>query len=803
MGTRPTPALTRIAPLMLVAAFAGRAAAQRPDTARADTTPARPAITRETLQAALQMIGLTYTDSQLALLLRPRGNFGNDFTGRGDRRGAYEALRAVPLANSVPPALFFEPLPPAVPVANRAPRFAAAARGIKRPASLEDVAFWPITDLAALIRTRQVTSVELTRMYLDRLKRYDSTLHAVVSLTDSLAMEQARRADREIAAGHYRGPLHGIPYGVKDLYAVPGYPTTWGAEPYRAQTLNDTAAPVRRLEEAGAVLVAKLSTGALAMGDIWYQDTTRNPWNPKEGSSGSSAGPAAAVSAGLVPFALGTETLGSIVSPATRTGVTGLRPSFGRVSRAGVMALSWSMDKPGALCRNAGDCAIVFNAIRGRDAADPATVDEPFPFDGRAKIAGMRIGYIKSAFDAQHPGADLDRQVLEVLRDLGATLVPLELPNRPAGAMRIILNAEAAAAFDELTRSGGVNQLRAQDASAWPNTFRSARLIPAVEYIEANRVRRLLQADMTELLRGVDAYVSPAFAGANLLITNLTGHPCVAVPDGFFESGDPASITFCAPMYGEAAALEVARAYQDATPWDKRHPPAFGGAGRGGKRPRVDRGRSHSHAEPELPLLAAPLRGRLGGWRRGRGGRGRHVRAPALGHDLPRGVGAPAEDQQILAVLRARGGRLLLVAVLPAGVHEVPGAVGGLLRELETDLHAHHPLVELPDLIRPLHQRHHGRHQHRIRGVGRHHRLDVAGAGGGPHRRRHLARGRHVGVGEWRRRGLASAQRGEDEQQTSGPKAAHPDSCEMEGDSLNRRWVARKEGRTITTAAQE
>jgi Asp-tRNA(Asn)/Glu-tRNA(Gln) amidotransferase A subunit family amidase len=285
------------------------------------------------------------------------------------------------------------------------------------------------------------------------------------------------------------------------------------------------------------------------------------------------------VSAGLVPFALGTETLGSIVSPSTRTGVTGLRPSFGRVSRAGVMALAWSMDKAGPLCRSAADCALVFDAIRGRDPADPATVDAPFPYDAGAKLRGLRIGYIKTAFDQDHRGADFDRQVLEVLRGLGAGLVPLELPARPVQALRIILDAEAAASFDELTRSGKVAMLRGQGPGAWPNSFRSARFIPAVEYLEANRVRRLLQMDMSELLRGVDAYVSPAFAGSNLLVTNLTGHPCVAVPDGFMPDSTPTSITFCAPMYGEAAALEVARAYQEATPWDKRHPAAFAPAG--------------------------------------------------------------------------------------------------------------------------------------------------------------------------------------------------------------------------------
>jgi Asp-tRNA(Asn)/Glu-tRNA(Gln) amidotransferase A subunit family amidase len=553
------------------------AVAQQPDSTRTDSGPARPVITTATLQAALDLIGLHYDDSALALLLEPRGRFGSDFAGRGDRRIAYDSIRAVPLENADPPALVFQPLPPAVPIAHRRPRFAKAPKHLKRPADLEQVAFWPVTDLAVLLRTRQVTSVELTRMFLDRLRRFDPELHAVVTLTDSLALEEARRADQEIAAGHYRGPLQGIPFGVKDLYAVPGYPTTWGAAPFRDQVIDSTATAVRKLEQAGAVLVAKLTSGALAMGDYWFGGQTRNPWNTSEGSSGSSAGPAAAVSAGLVPFALGTETLGSIVSPSTRTGVTGLRPSFGRVSRAGAMALSWSMDKAGPLCRNAEDCALVFDVIRGSDPADPVAVDAPFPYDARAKLSGLRVGYLQSAFDSTHRGGELDQQVLAVLRGLGVHLVPIALPARPAPALRIILLAEAAAAFDDLTRSGRDSLLVKQDAGAWPNQFRSARFIPAVEYIEANRVRRLLQQDMQRLLREIDVYVSPSFAGGNLLVTNLTGHPCVAVPDGFLENGDPASITFCGRMYGEAEALEVARAYQEATPWDERHPAPFGG----------------------------------------------------------------------------------------------------------------------------------------------------------------------------------------------------------------------------------
>jgi Asp-tRNA(Asn)/Glu-tRNA(Gln) amidotransferase A subunit family amidase len=568
----------RVPPLLTVITLLGHAvAAQTPDSARADTAPARPAITKATLQAALELLGLSYSDAELDLLLQVRGQQGNDFTGRGDRRGSYDAIRRIPLANSVPPALQFVPLPPATPPENRPARLTSPPRDVRRPANLEEVAYWPISRLAALLRGRHVTSVELTQMYLDRLRRFDPQLRAVVTLTDSLALAAARRADAEIRAGRYRGLLHGVPYGVKDLFAVPGHPTTWGAEPYREQVLAETATVVRKLDAAGAVLVAKLSTGALAMGDVWFAGQTRNPWNLEQGSSGSSAGVAAAVSAGLVPFAIGTETLGSIVSPATRVGVTGLRPSYGRVSRHGGMALAWSMDKPGPLCRTADDCAIVFDAIRGFDPADPGSVGGPFPYDATRRLAGRRIGYLKSAFDQERPNVAFDREVLDVLRTHGAELVPIELPDRPANALRIVLSAEAAAAFDELTRSDRDSLLSRQDAGAWPNQFRSARFIPAVEYIQANRVRRLLQEDMERVLAAVDVYVSPAFAGGNLLVTNLTGHPCVAVPHGFLENGSPVSITFCGRMYGEAAVLEVARSYQEATPWDERHPAAFGG----------------------------------------------------------------------------------------------------------------------------------------------------------------------------------------------------------------------------------
>ena len=552
-------------------------------------------LTVEDLRRAAKVFGLEFTDAELEQMLEGDAPFADVDQLRS---GAYETLRQAELANDVPPALYFRPVPPAAEPEGGGPVWSELP-DVARPDDLEEVAFWPIRKLAALLRSGQVTSVELTRMYLERLKRHDDVLHAVVTLTEERALEQARARDRELARGEARGPLHGIPWGGKDLLAVPGYRTTWGAAPYRDQVIDETATVVSRLDSAGAVLVAKLTLGALAWGDVWYADTTRNPWNPDEGSSGSSAGSAAAVSAGLVPFAIGTETLGSIVSPSTRTGVTGLRPSFGRVSRHGAMALSWSMDKIGPICRYAEDCAMVFDAIRGPDGHDRTVVDRPFPYRHGASVTGMRIGYVASAFEAdtaeeldeeEQASLEADRRTLEVLRELGAELVPIELPDRPAGAMGFVLSVEAAAAFDELTRSDRDSLMVRQEAAAWPNVFRSARFIPAVEYLQANRLRTLLGRDMRDTLAAVDAYVSPSFRGSNLLVTNLTGQPCVVVPNGFTDPESPKSITFCAALYHEAAALEAARAYQAATGWHERRPPRFDPAGGeapgGGQEPR-------------------------------------------------------------------------------------------------------------------------------------------------------------------------------------------------------------------------
>ncbi len=493
-----------------------------------------------------------------------------------DYRRAYAALREVDIPNDLPPALDFDPVPAGAwaPRGEDRPIRLSPPEHTRRPDDLEELAFWSVRDLAYLVRTRQVTSVELTELFLDRLERYGPELECVVTLTRERALEAARRADAEIAAGRYRGPLHGIPYGAKDLLAVPGYPTTWGAAPYRDQVIDRTATVIRRLDDAGAVLVAKLTLGALAWGDVWFGGKTRNPWNLEQGSSGSSAGSAAATAAGLVPFAIGTETWGSIVSPSTRCGVTGLRPTFGRVSRAGAMALSWSMDKIGPICRTVEDCAIVFDAIRGADGIDRTAVDAPFNYTPDVDLASLRIGYLADAFEAEdEPQKSFDRATLDVLRRLGARLVPIRLPVEALDAMPIILTAEAAAAFDELTRSNRDDLMVRQIRNAWPNVFRGARLIPAVEYIQANRVRYRMMQRMDSL--DVDVWVSPSFAGPNLLVTNLTGHPCVVLPNGFRDDGTPTSITFMGRLFGEDVLLAVARAVQEATDFHRRHPARY------------------------------------------------------------------------------------------------------------------------------------------------------------------------------------------------------------------------------------
>jgi Asp-tRNA(Asn)/Glu-tRNA(Gln) amidotransferase A subunit family amidase len=523
-------------------------------------------ITKDMLANAEAIAGLEFTDAERELMLE----------GLNSNLEAYEKLRAVGIPNEVPPAVRFDPVLPGRPATVVSRERRRTRRSVTRPTNLEEVAFWSLTDMAELLRTRQVTAAELATMYLDRLKRFGPRLECVITLTEDLAMRQARRADAELARGLVRGPLHGIPWGAKDLLAEDEYRTTWGAKPYEEQTIIHDATVVRRLDEAGAVLIAKLTLGALAWGDVWFGGKTRNPWNLEQGSSGSSAGSASATVAGLVGFSIGSETLGSIVSPATRCGATGLRPTFGRVSRYGAMALSWTMDKLGPICRSVEDCALVFEAIHGADGKDPTARDLPFDWDARLPVTSLRIGYYQSAFEAEREGPDFDTPALGVLRKLGVELLPVELPTDvPVDALRFILSAEAAAAFDDLTRSNRDDLMVRQVEQAWPNVFRQSRLIPAVEYIQANRVRTMLMGRMDAVMDGIDVFITPSYGGSVLLTTNLTGHPAVTVPNGFRTDGTPVSISFIGRLFGEAELLAVAKAYQDATGFHRRQPPAF------------------------------------------------------------------------------------------------------------------------------------------------------------------------------------------------------------------------------------
>ena len=527
-------------------------------------------ITKEMLQQAEQLTGLEFTDEERQEMLN----------GVNTNLRNYEALRTVDLPNSVPPAIQFDPAVPGFkpPTIRRPARFTATG-AVSVPKNLEEVAFWPVLKLAALVRTRQVSPVALTEMYIDRLKRHGPKLLAVVTMTEERALAQARVAEREIRAGRYKGLLHGIPWGAKDLLATRGIRTTWGAKPYENQMIDEDATVVQRLDSAGAILVAKLTLGALAQGDRWFGGMTRNPWSVEQGSSGSSAGPGSATAAGLVGFAIGTETQGSIVSPSTRNGVTGLRPTFGRVPRTGAMALSWSMDKIGPMCRTVEDCAIVFGAIHGPDGQDLTIKDLPFNWDATRPLNTIRVGYFKTAFDQteNHQDKAFDDAALPVLEKLGIKLVPVDLGTTlPVQTLGLILSAEAAAAFDVLTRGKDDDlMLPEPERSTWPRSFREARMIPAVEYIQATRVRTLLMRAVHEALKNVDVMVAPTSLGRIIQITNHTGHPCVVLPNGFRADNTPVSLSFIGGLYQEAETLRVAKAYQDATGFHLKYPPDF------------------------------------------------------------------------------------------------------------------------------------------------------------------------------------------------------------------------------------
>ncbi len=410
-------------------------------------------------------------------------------------------------------------------------------------------------------------------MYLDRLKRHDATLFCVVTLTEDLAREQAAQADSEIRAGRYRGPLHGIPYGIKDLFSVKGRPTTWGAAPYEKQVFDYDATAVTRLREAGAVLLAKLATGELAIGDLWFRARTRNPWSPENGASGSSAGPASASAAGLVGFAVGTETNGSIVSPASTCGVVGLRPTYGRVSRYGCMTLRWTLDKVGVIARSVDDTALVLDAMRGPDGHDETVSDRPFTWSGANDLKGLRIGYVEREFGGTGANVQVLNTALDVYRKAGASLTPVALPESPAAEIYALLNAEAGAMFDELVRSGGINQLADKGVNGRANQLRASRFIPAVDYIRAQRVRTLLLREMNQVFERVDAFLAPS-SSASVTMTNLTGHPAITLPAGF--NGDlPVGLMVTGPLFREDVVLRVAAAFERATDWHARRPRGY------------------------------------------------------------------------------------------------------------------------------------------------------------------------------------------------------------------------------------
>jgi Asp-tRNA(Asn)/Glu-tRNA(Gln) amidotransferase A subunit family amidase len=527
-------------------------------------------------RAAAELIGLEFTAEELALM-------ADELAGQ---LASYTELRAEHLDNSVPPTGAFTPLIPGVRpnghVGRRVPRMIA----VEPPADWSEHLFeLSIPELGSLLRRGDVTSVELTTRYLEHLAEVDKSLHCVVTLLPERALEQARTLDGELALGRDRGPLHGIPWGAKDLISVAGAPTTWGAAPFEDQVIEHDAAVVRRLDAAGAVLIAKLSLGALAWGDVWFGGTTRNPWNPEEGSSGSSAGPAAAVASGGVVFAIGSETLGSIVSPSARCGVSAIRPTFGRVSRDGAMALSWSMDKLGPMARSIDDAWLVLDAIAGPtlaangwlDDADPGVSDVPIGFADGYDLHGkeLRVGVPAGAFEGRGAAlAFVEDELRAALEAEGASLefVEVELPDYPVGAMMITLSAEAAAAFDELTRSGQDDELVRQSANAWPNVFRAARLIPAVEYIHAQRLRSGLIRDFAALMGEVDFLIHPPFASGVLSMTNLTGHPSLVAPV-FVEGREaPVAISFTGRLFDEPYLAHIVRTWQASRDYHLRHP---------------------------------------------------------------------------------------------------------------------------------------------------------------------------------------------------------------------------------------
>lgn len=527
-------------------------------------------ISKEDVRGAQNLIGVEFSDQEIDTLI----------SYLEENKNGYDTMRLFKLDHNTAPVLYFDPKPDGfITKVRQGQSDFQLPDNVSRPELSEQIAFMSVAQLAYLIKNQIITATELTHIYLKRLETYQDTLQASVTITRDLALDQARKADIEISNGDYRGPLHGIPYGIKDLFSVPGYKTTWGAMPYKDQQIENKAAIVQRLEDAGAILVAKLTSGALARGDVWYGGKTKNPWDLQQGASGSSAGSASATAAGLVAFSIGTETLGSIISPSTRCGVTGLRPTFGSVSRDGCMSLSWSMDKVGPICRTVQDCAIVFSIIKGSNniERDHTVVDYPFIFDPKPDLSGYKIGYFKKLFDNDTTKVGSNNKIsLELFKSLGAELVEVELPDSiPFDVFDIILRAEAGAFFDELVRTHNDRQMVEQHKGSRANSLRQSRFISAVEYLQANRHRKNLIDKFNREIQNFDIVLSPTYGRYQSLTTNLTGHPAISVPNGFDKSGHPTSITLLGNLYDEGPILEVAYLLQQHAPFKVQHPERF------------------------------------------------------------------------------------------------------------------------------------------------------------------------------------------------------------------------------------
>jgi Asp-tRNA(Asn)/Glu-tRNA(Gln) amidotransferase A subunit family amidase len=551
---------------------------------------AEPRVTDEMLKNALGVAGLTFSDADRKAVLQ---GVNRSLTG-------FEEVRKLEIPNDVAPPFYFSSIVPGMKVNRTREPLRFSTPVVKRPANIEDVAFWPVVQLAQLIKTKQVTSLELTQMYLARLHKYNGKLNCVVTFLDDVALAQAKKADSEIAAGKYKGPLHGIPWGAKDIIAVKGYKTTWGSNVYKEQMIDSDASVVEMLRDAGAVLLAKLTSGELAQGDQWFGGQTKNPWNTDQGSSGSSAGPGSATAGGCVAFAIGTETSGSILSPSGRCGVTGLRPTFGRISRHGVMALSWTQDRLGPMCRYAEDCALVMSVIAKPDGRDLSVSELPFNWNTHLDIHKLRVGILKDGFDEVRDPTQkaMNEKAIAQVEALGIKLVPVKMPDWSVDGSSY--GVESAVFFDELIRSGKDKQLTNPGRATG---FRSARLIPAVEYLQSQRARTMMMMKLAEATADVDVYLVPANNGGggggrgrgatpadggrgsadpnqqrrsviqrHFAMANTACYPAVNVVHGFTDAGTPGSFTFYARPFGEAELLAVAKAYQDATGFHSKHP---------------------------------------------------------------------------------------------------------------------------------------------------------------------------------------------------------------------------------------